>query len=101
MQGAIYRIMFFHVPAAIVGMIGYFVALTLSILYLSFGEFPLGFAGRFRHRSLAGLLGRQYRYRQHLGAHHLGHLVDLGLPPDLGSGLRTDLQRLSDAAPGD
>lgn len=33
-QGAIYRIMFFHVPAAIVGMIGYFVALTLSLLYL-------------------------------------------------------------------
>jgi len=33
-QGAIYRIMFFHVPAAIVGMIGYFVALVLSVLYL-------------------------------------------------------------------
>lgn len=33
-QGAIYRIMFFHVPAAIVGMIGYFVALALSMLYL-------------------------------------------------------------------
>lgn len=35
MQGAIYRILFFHVPAAIVGMVGYFVALTFSILYLS------------------------------------------------------------------
>jgi len=35
MQGAIYRIIFFHVPAAIAGMIGYFVALVLSILYLS------------------------------------------------------------------
>lgn len=33
-QGAIYRIIFFHVPAAIVGMIGYFVALALSLLYL-------------------------------------------------------------------
>ncbi|MBV8808536.1 MAG: cytochrome c biogenesis protein CcsA [Acidobacteriaceae bacterium] len=38
MQGAIYRIIFFHVPAAITGMIGYFVALTLSILYLSSGK---------------------------------------------------------------
>ena len=35
MQGAIYRILFFHAPAAIVGMVGYFVALTFSILYLS------------------------------------------------------------------
>ena len=33
-QGAIYRIIFFHVPAAIVGMTGYFVALALSLLYL-------------------------------------------------------------------
>ena len=33
-QGAIYRIIFFHVPAAIVGMIGYFTALALSLLYL-------------------------------------------------------------------
>src|SRR5579875_842083 len=35
LQGAIYRILFFHVPAGIVGMIGYGVALTLSVLYLS------------------------------------------------------------------
>ncbi|HEY7306024.1 MAG TPA: cytochrome c biogenesis protein [Bryobacteraceae bacterium] len=35
MQGAIYRILFFHAPAAIVGMIGYFIALTFSVLYLS------------------------------------------------------------------
>ncbi len=33
-QGAIYRIIFFHVPAAIVGMTGYFTALALSLLYL-------------------------------------------------------------------
>lgn len=39
MQGPIYRIIFFHVPAAITGMIGYFVALVLSILYLSSGNF--------------------------------------------------------------
>jgi len=39
MQGAIYRIIFFHVPAAITGMIGYFVALLLSLAYLSFGNF--------------------------------------------------------------
>ena len=39
MQGAIYRILFFHAPAAMVGMIGYFVALTLIIMYLSFGDF--------------------------------------------------------------
>jgi heme exporter protein C len=39
MQGPIYRIIFFHVPAAITGMIGYFVALILSILYLSSGKF--------------------------------------------------------------
>ncbi len=34
-QGPIYRIMFFHVPAAIVGMTGYFIALIFSLLYLS------------------------------------------------------------------
>jgi heme exporter protein C len=45
LQGAIYRIIFFHVPAAITGMIGYFVALVLSILYLG--------SGNFRYDSLA------------------------------------------------
>ncbi len=39
LQGPIYRIMFFHIPAAITGMIGYFVALALSVLYLSSGQF--------------------------------------------------------------
>jgi heme exporter protein C len=39
MQGAIYRIMFFHVPSAITGMIGYFVALALAVMYLSTGKF--------------------------------------------------------------
>ncbi len=34
-QGPIYRIIFFHVPAAIVAMIGYFVALGFSVFYLS------------------------------------------------------------------
>lgn len=34
-QGAIYRVIFFHVPAAIVGMIGYFTALLLSLFYLT------------------------------------------------------------------
>lgn len=34
-QGPIYRIIYFHVPAAIVGMMGYFVALTLSVMYWS------------------------------------------------------------------
>ena len=38
LQGAIYRILFFHVPAGIVGMIGYFAALTFSLLYLSSGN---------------------------------------------------------------
>ena len=38
MQGAIYRILFFHAPAAIVGMTGYFVALILSVCYLSSGK---------------------------------------------------------------
>ncbi len=37
-QGAIYRILFFHAPSALVGMIGYFVALTFSVLYISSGE---------------------------------------------------------------
>src|SRR5436305_5145566 len=39
MQGAMYRILFFHAPAAMVGMIGYFVALTLNIMYLRFCDF--------------------------------------------------------------
>jgi heme exporter protein C len=39
MQGPIYRIIYFHVPAAITGFVGYFVALALSVLYLSSGNF--------------------------------------------------------------
>ena len=39
LQGAIYRIMFFHIPSAIIGMIGYCVALTLSGIYLVTGNF--------------------------------------------------------------
>jgi heme exporter protein C len=35
MQGAIYRILFFHAPSAMVGMLGYFVALVFSVLFLS------------------------------------------------------------------
>jgi heme exporter protein C len=35
LQGAIYRILFFHAPPALVGMLGYFVALIFSVLYLS------------------------------------------------------------------
>ncbi len=34
-QGAIYRIIFFHLPAAITGMIGYFIALGFSVYYLA------------------------------------------------------------------
>jgi heme exporter protein C len=37
-QGYIYRIIFFHVPAAWVGMLGFFVAMTLSVLYLAGGD---------------------------------------------------------------
>ena len=44
-QGYIYRIIYFHVPAAIVGMLGYFAAMTLSVLYLA--------SGKFRYDSLA------------------------------------------------
>jgi heme exporter protein C len=35
LQGPIYRILYFHVPAAITGMIGTFVALAFSVLYLA------------------------------------------------------------------
>lgn len=35
LQGPIYRILYFHVPAGIAGMIGDFVALLFSIMYLS------------------------------------------------------------------
>jgi heme exporter protein C len=45
LQGPIYRIIYFHVPAAITGMLGCFVALALSVLYLS--------SGNFRYDSLA------------------------------------------------
>jgi heme exporter protein C len=44
-QGYMYRIIYFHVPAAWVGMIGFFVAMTLSVLYLA--------GGKFRYDSLA------------------------------------------------
>ncbi len=33
-QGAIYRIMFFHIPAAITAFIGFFIALILSAMFL-------------------------------------------------------------------
>jgi heme exporter protein C len=45
LQGPIYRIMFFHIPAAITGMLGYFVALGLSVAYL--------LTRNFRYDSLA------------------------------------------------
>src|SRR4051794_36887487 len=45
LQGPIYRIIYFHVPSAITGMLGCFVALTLSVLYLS--------TRNFRYDSLA------------------------------------------------
>ncbi|HEX4169489.1 MAG TPA: cytochrome c biogenesis protein CcsA [Bryobacteraceae bacterium] len=45
LQGPIYRIMFFHIPAAIIGMLGYFTALALSGWYL--------FSGNFAYDSLA------------------------------------------------
>jgi heme exporter protein C len=38
-QGAVYRIIFFHVPAGIIGMIGFFVALCFAVLYLVSGQF--------------------------------------------------------------
>lgn len=38
LQGPIYRIIFFHVPAALTGFIGYFVALAFSVWYLSSGN---------------------------------------------------------------
>ena len=44
-QGPIYRIIFFHVPAAITAFTGFFVALVLSILYLT--------SGKLRYDSLA------------------------------------------------
>jgi heme exporter protein C len=37
-QGAIYRIMFFHIPAALTAFAGFFTAMFLSILYLSTGK---------------------------------------------------------------
>ena len=37
-QGFIFRIIFFHVPAGIVGMIGFFVALVFSVWYLAGGD---------------------------------------------------------------
>jgi heme exporter protein C len=37
-QGAIYRIMFFHIPAALTAFAGFFTAMVLSILYLSTGK---------------------------------------------------------------
>ncbi|MBV9301924.1 MAG: cytochrome c biogenesis protein CcsA [Acidobacteriaceae bacterium] len=44
-QGAIYRIIFFHVPAAITAFTGFFVTLVLSIMYL--------ISGNLRYDSLA------------------------------------------------
>src|SRR5271163_454653 len=38
-QGAIYRILFFHVPPAITGMVLFFVAMVASIAFLVFNDF--------------------------------------------------------------
>ena len=38
MQGAIYRIIFIHVPAAFTAMSAYFAGLVLAVLYLSSGN---------------------------------------------------------------
>lgn len=37
-QGPIYRILYFHAPAAIVGMIGFFVAMVCAVIYLWRGD---------------------------------------------------------------
>ena len=98
-QGMIYRIIFFHVPAAITAMLVRGRGLRRQRRVPGHQELQVRCHRRGGHRSRAGVPGRQPGHRLHLGPHHLGHLVDLGRAPHLRAGLLAALCRIPDAAP--
>ena len=99
-QGQIFRIIFFHVPAAIAAMLGFGGGAGRERAVSWHEEFQVRCDGRGGHRSRAGILWPSNLVTgSHLGAHHLGRLVDLGCAAHLRAGLLAALRRLPDAAP--
>ena len=83
-----------------VAMLGFFAALVCSVWYLA--------AGDFRADSLAAsivevsvVFATVNLVTGRLGPGRVGHLVDVGLPPDLATGLHFDLCGLLNHAAGD
>jgi heme exporter protein C len=74
-QGAIYRIVYVHVPSIFTGFTGFFVALAASGMYLATGKLKYdAFAAAVTEVSLA--FATTSRHRHALG-HHLGNLVGM------------------------
>ncbi len=93
-QGAIFRIIYFHVPAAITSFTGFYLAMFSAIGYLITQRSAAGLHRCLHQRSLPRLRHYHALHRQHLGPHHLGHLVDLGPAPHVVLCLLADLRRL-------
>jgi len=62
-QGAIYRIVYVHVPAIFTGFTGFFVALAASAAYLAYGQVKVRCVRGRRYGSLAGLRDHRARHR--------------------------------------
>ena len=99
-QGAIYRIIFFHVPSWFTCFTGFFLAGISSILFLVkkkpvYDTFAVANVEVGLAFTIIGLITGMI-----WGPHHLGHLVDVGRAPHLGlyhvpdlRGLPHDAQR--------
>ena len=66
-QGAIFRIIYFHVPAAITSFTGFYIAMFSAVGYLIKQRSSAGFRRGLHQRSLARLRQHHTSHRQHLG----------------------------------
>ena len=99
-QGAMYRIMFFHIPAVVDSVHWRLLRLLANVAYLVTGKLKYDAMQRFVYGGAAAVPVHRPDHRQDLGPHHLGHLVDLGRAAHLGARLRAAVLRIPDAAPG-
>jgi ABC-type transport system involved in cytochrome c biogenesis permease subunit len=91
MQGAVYRIMFVHVPAASVAHLFYSIALVCGVLFLKTEKFL------YDAISVACVeVATMY-----LGPKSVGHMVGLGSALDHTTDVLPALSGLSHSAPGD
>ena len=96
-QGAIFRIIYFHLPFVMTSFIGFYVAMGLGIAYLIKKDLRWT---QSRRRSLKypSLWPSSADYGHDLGSHYLGNLVGLGPSPDILLYLPAALRGLPDDA---